>query len=188
MKRTLPWYHQWLRGADRCQSWLAAQPSMAAAWAAEDAPIEWLFASLDHAAEHRGVMGQPPIEHPDRVVALAVALADAAQEFVPAGEHRPGEALALARLGPIQGIPWPQVHAAREARAALADAAHFAAHAAEVTLDLASGGGPAPRAWKTVERIYWASLNAFKLAGRLAEGESTLGAIVRAHLPDPPTR
>lgn len=187
MKRhQFPWYHRWTRGVGLSAAWMGRHDTMASAWFDPETPMPWRFGCMELAAEDRGLFRLPPIEHPERVLALAADLAAEAQEFVPAGEDRPAAALALARAGDPR-VWSPEIAAAINARIELRNSAKFAAEAAEVALLLASGGGPTrPQSWQTVERIYFAALTAFSLAGRRAEGEARLLGIVLHHLPDPP--
>ena len=186
-KRQQHWSHLWTRGVGLNVDWMAQHATVASAWEDPQTPIQWRFGCMSLAAERRGLLRLPPIEHPDRVVALAADLAEAAQEFVPTGEARPGAALAQVRvLKPGDPMPWPEIHAVRLAREELRESAHFAAHAAEIALDMASGSGPTPRAWETMERLYFAALTAFSLAGRKAEGAAHLLGVVLRHLPNAP--
>lgn len=187
-KHQFPWYHRWTRGVGLSMAWMGQHDTMASAWADAETPMPWRFGCMDLMSEDRGLFRLPPIEHPALLIALAADLAEAAQEFLPAGEDRPAAALAAARAaGPGDPRPWsPEITAAIAARIELRESAQFAAEAAEVTLLLASGGGPTPKSWRTVERAYFAALTAFSLAGRRAEGEARLLGIVLRHLPDPP--
>jgi len=188
-RHQFPWYHRWTRGVGLSAGWMTRHNTMASAWADPETPMPWRFGCMELMAEDRGLFRLPPIEHPERVIVLAADLAEAVQEFVPAGEDRPAAALAAARAaGPGDPRPWsPEITAAIAARIELHEAAKFAAESAEVTLLLASGGGPTrPPSWQTMERVYFAALTAFKLAGRLEEGKARLLGIVLRHLPDPP--